>query len=97
MKGFHSRILLPDGRVLVNTTGNPGMAKGGSGDVLAGVLGAFLCQMPDRTDAAEAAVWAHGLAGDLCARRLGEYGMTATDLIEALPEATKNMSEQSNG
>lgn len=90
-KGMETICAHPDGRRTVLRVGNPGMAKGGSGDVLAGVLGAFLCQLPE-THAAESAVWAHGLAGDLCAERLGEYGITATDLIEALPEATRQMS-----
>ena len=92
-KGMETICAHPDGRRTVLQVGNPGMAKGGSGDVLAGVLGAFLCQMPDRTDVAETAVWAHGLAGDLCAERLGEYGVTATDLIEALPVATRRMTQ----
>ena len=69
-------------------TGNPGMAKGGSGDVLAGMLGALLCQMPAR-DAVQTAVWLHGRAGDLCAGRMGEYAMNPTDVIAALPEVTK--------
>mgnify|MGYP000486018397 CR=1 FL=1 len=68
--------------------GNPGMAKGGSGDVLAGMLGALLCQMPAR-DAVQTAVWLHGRAGDLCAGRMGEYAMNPTDVIAALPEVTK--------
>ena len=89
-KGHETVVAHPDGKRTVLRAGNPGMAKGGSGDVLAGVLGAFLCQLPRET-AAEAAVFAHGLAGDLCAERLGEYGMTPSDLIRALPEATKRM------
>ena len=89
-KGAETICARPDGRTVVLHADNPGMAKGGSGDVLAGVLGAFLCQLPE-TWAAETAVWAHSLAGAICARRLGEYGMNPTDLIEALPEATKNM------
>ena len=68
--------------------GNPGMAKGGSGDVLAGMLGALLCQMPAR-DAVQTAVWLHGRAGGLCAGRMGEYAMNPTDVIAALPEVTK--------
>ena len=69
-------------------SGNPGMAKGGSGDVLAGMLGALLCQMPAR-DAVQTAVWLHGRAGDLCAGRMGEYAMNPTDVIAVLPEVTK--------
>lgn len=89
-KGAETICARPDGRTVVLHADNPGMAKGGSGDVLAGVLGAFLCQLPEQW-VAETAVWAHSLAGAICARRLGEYGMNPTDLIEALPEATKSM------
>lgn len=66
------------------------MAKGGSGDVLTGVIAALLGQLPPET-AVPTAVYLHSYAGDLCAARLGEYAMTASDLIETLPEATKNM------
>ena len=83
----------PDGRTVVFHADNPGMAKGGSGDVLAGVLGAFLCQLPENW-AAETAVWAHSLAGKICAERLGEYGMNPTDLISAIAEATKKMTAE---
>ena len=62
--------------------------KGGSGDVLAGMFAALLCQMPAR-DAVQTAVWLHGRAGDLCAGRMGEYAMNPTDVIAALPEVTK--------
>ena len=89
-KGAETICARPDGRTVVLHADNPGMAKGGSGDVLAGVLGAFLCQLPEQW-VAETAVWAHSLAGAICAKRLGEYGMNPTDLIEALPEATKSM------
>ena len=69
------------------------MAKGGSGDVLTGVIAALLGQLP-LYKAVTAGVYLHSLAGDLCAERLGEYAMTATDLIETLPEATKHITEQ---
>lgn len=82
-KGHRTLTCYPDGRCYVNQTGNPGMAKGGSGDVLAGMVLAFLTQgFPP-----EWAVYLHGLAGDLAARRLGEYAMTPGDLIEHLPAA----------
>ena len=92
-KGAETICARPDGRTVVLHADNPGMAKGGSGDVLAGVLGAFLCQLPEQW-AAETAVWAHSLAGAICARRLGEYGMNPTDLIDALAEATKSMTAE---
>lgn len=92
-KGAETICARPDGRTIVFHGDNPGMAKSGSGDVLAGVLGAFLCQLPDQW-AAETAVWAHSLAGAICAERLGEYGMNPTDLIQALAEATKKMTAE---
>lgn len=88
LKGHRTLIADPEGRLAVNNTGNCGMAKGGSGDVLAGMLGALLCQLPAR-DAVQTAVWLHGRAGDLCAGRMGEYAMNPTDVIAALPEVTK--------
>ena len=88
LKGPGTVIAAPDGRRMVNSTGNCGMAKGGSGDVLAGMFAALLCQMPAR-DAVQTAVWLHGRAGDLCAGRMGEYAMNPTDVIAALPEVTK--------
>ena len=93
LKGHRSVAAFPDGTAYVCTRGNPGMAKGGSGDVLTGVLGAMLCQLPDRRRAVLTGMYLHSLAGDLCAGRLGEYAMTASDLIETLPEATKRMME----
>lgn len=92
-KGAETVIARPEGRTVSIHADNPGMAKAGSGDVLAGVLGAFLCQLPAEW-AAETAVWTHSLAGKLCAERLGEYGMNPTDLIAALPEATKRMTAE---
>lgn len=86
-KGPETVCAFPDGDTVRMRVGNPGMAKGGSGDVLAGILGAFVCQLPLKR-AVQTAVWVHGAAGDRCAERLGEYAMTPTDLIEALPEVT---------
>lgn len=92
LKGHRTAIAFPSGRVYITMHGNPGMAKGGSGDVLTGVLAALLGQLPPER-AVCTAVHLHALAGDLCAGRLGEYAMTATDLIETLPEATKQIIE----
>ena len=89
-KGPETVCAFPDGDAVVLRVGNPGMAKGGSGDVLAGMLGALLCQMPAR-DAIETAVWLHGRAGDVSAARMGEYAMNPTDVIAALPEVTKTI------
>lgn len=92
LKGHRSIVAFPDGKVTITTHGNPGMAKGGSGDVLTGVIAALLGQL-DAEKAVTTGVYLHSLAGDLCAERLGEYAMTATDLIETLPEATKRIIE----
>ena len=91
LKGHRTIISLPDGEVFVNTTGNAGMAKGGSGDVLSGILVSLLAQGMHPVKAAVCAVWIHGRAGDLCARRLGQRGMTPTDMIRALPEVLKEL------
>ena len=93
LKGHRTVIAFPDGEVYITTHGNPGMAKGGSGDVLTGVIAGLLGQMPPEL-AVPTGVYLHSYAGDLCAARLGEYSMTATDLIETLPEATKNIMKE---
>ena len=85
LKGHRTIAAFPDGAAYINTTGNPGMAKGGSGDVLSGVILALLGQGLPARQAVPLAVWLHGAAGDRCAREIGEYGMTPTDLAEALP------------
>lgn len=81
LKGHRTVTACPDGRVFVNTTGNSGMAKGGSGDVLAGLLTGLVAQGMEPGEAAAAAVWIHGRAGDLCAGELGERAMLPSDLI----------------
>jgi NAD(P)H-hydrate epimerase len=86
LKGHRS--LVSDGqRVTYNTTGNPGMATGGSGDVLTGVITALICQGLSAFEAAQLGVHVHGLAGDLAAERLGQVSLMARDLIAYLPEA----------
>ena len=72
-----------------NTTGNPGMAVGGSGDVLAGMITAFLGQGIAPLEAAACGVWLHGAVGDLCAEELGQYGMLPSDMLERLPRLMK--------
>lgn len=92
LKG-HRTIIAPWERpCIINTTGNPGMARGGSGDALAGVLGALLCQFGRGARPGDG-VWLHGRAGDLAAAHKGEYGMTVTDLIGQLPYAIKECVE----
>ena len=89
LKGRETVVAAPDGRYRVNTTGNSGMAKGGSGDILAGMLLSFLGQGMDAFDACCAAVYLHGRAGDLAAADQGERGMTPSDLLEQIPYALK--------
>jgi hydroxyethylthiazole kinase-like uncharacterized protein yjeF len=85
LKGAPTVIAGPDGRATVNPTGNPGMATAGMGDVLSGIVAALLAQGLAPYDAARAAVYAHGLAGEHCARAIGPVGFCAGDVAEALP------------
>ena len=85
LKGSGTIVAAPDGRVFVNTTGNPGMAKGGSGDVLAGMIASLAAQGITPYWAAVFGVFLHGLAGDRCAKRLSQRGVLPSDLIEELP------------
>lgn len=84
LKGARSLIATPKGELFVNPTGNPGMATGGSGDVLSGICGAFLAQGLEVPEAIWAAVYAHGLAGDLAALKRGKVGLIAGDIIKGL-------------
>jgi len=88
LKGHRTVIAQPDGTVWVNTTGNPGMATGGTGDILTGMVAGLMAQNPDRiAEAVIAAVHLHGLAGDVARESMGEHSMVATDLLKALQEA----------
>ncbi|MDD5458402.1 MAG: NAD(P)H-hydrate dehydratase [Phycisphaerae bacterium] len=89
LKG-HQTIVSDSEKNYVNTTGNPGMATAGSGDVLTGVITALAGQGLDNFDAAVLGVYIHGLAGDLAAEKLGQISLTATDIIEFLPQAFIN-------
>lgn len=89
LKGHRTVTAGPDGTVYVNTTGNAGMAKGGSGDVLGGLIVSFLAQGMEPLKAAAAAVWVHGRAGDLCKRQFGERYMTPSDLLAMLAPVLK--------
>lgn len=91
LKGRGTLTALPDKALFVNTTGNPGMATGGSGDVLAGMILSLLGQGLAPADAAAAAVWLHGRAGDLAAADKGEYGMLPSDLVEEIPCAIREI------
>lgn len=86
LKGARTLIVRPDGTVFINPTGNAGLATGGTGDVLSGLLGALLAQRLSCEDAAVAGVWAHGAAADLVKARTGEMGLIASDLLGGLCE-----------
>lgn len=84
------RTCITDGETsYINETGNPGMAVGGSGDLLAGILVSLLGQHLPPLEAAAAGCWLHGAAGDLCAMEIGQYGMLPTDMLNALPRLMK--------
>lgn len=88
LKGHHT--VITDGRTTyINPTGNPGMAVGGSGDVLAGIIAALLGQGIEPVEAAACGAWLHGAAGDLCAEEIGQYGMLPTDMLHVLPRLLK--------
>jgi NAD(P)H-hydrate epimerase len=93
LKG-HRTFITDGSRSVLNETGNPGMASGGSGDVLTGVITALICQSLPPFDAACLAVHVHGLAGDLAAAARGEVGMIASDLIDHLPAAFQHVQRQ---
>jgi hydroxyethylthiazole kinase-like uncharacterized protein yjeF len=93
LKGAGTVIATPDGKVFINSTGNPGMATGGTGDVLTGMITGLLAQGYTSTDAACLGVYLHGLAGDLAAQEKGEMAMIAGDLIEKIPQAIKEITD----
>ena len=87
LKGHRTLVVQPDGEAWVNTTGNPGMSTGGTGDILTGMVAAMIAQNPnDPVRAVLAAVHLHGLAGDVMLESVGEHSMVATDLLRGLPE-----------
>ncbi len=87
LKGRHTAVCMPDGHIAFNTTGNPGMATAGSGDVLTGILLGLLTRGYTQRDACVLGVYLHGLAGDLAAQQLGEESLMASDIISYLPKA----------
>lgn len=89
LKGHNTVISSPEGHTFINTTGNPGMATAGSGDVLSGMIGSLIGQKIKPLDAVIAAVFLHGLAGDIGAEEKGEYGLIAGDIVENIPYAIK--------
>jgi NAD(P)H-hydrate epimerase len=92
LKGHRTLIAAPDGAVWVNPTGNPGMATGGTGDILTGMVAGLIAQHPQHAlEATALAVYLHGLAGDLASASVGESSMVATDLVRFLPQAFAEM------
>jgi ADP-dependent NAD(P)H-hydrate dehydratase / NAD(P)H-hydrate epimerase len=92
LKGHKTLIAEPDGNIWINTTGNPGMATGGTGDILTGMIAGLIAQFPQQiTRCVIAAAHLHGLAGDLAAQELGEMPVVATDLIRFLPRAIQHL------
>jgi ADP-dependent NAD(P)H-hydrate dehydratase / NAD(P)H-hydrate epimerase len=92
LKGARSIIASPGGDIFINPTGNPGMASGGMGDVLTGMVGGFLAQGLPPLEAAKLGVYLHGLVGDWVAHKKGERGIMATDLIEGAPHVLRALS-----
>ena len=88
LKGHHT-VITDGNTTYINPTGNPGMAVGGSGDVLAGIITALLGQGIEPLQAAACGAWLHGAAGDLCAAQIGQYGMLPTDMVNVLPRLLK--------
>ena len=94
LKGAWSVIITPEGECHFNPTGNPGMATGGSGDVLTGILTALLAQGYSSKDTCLLGVYLHGMAGDIAAEKFGEISMNASDIVNSLPEAWKKLSDK---
>jgi NAD(P)H-hydrate epimerase len=97
LKGQRTVIAFPDGRVWINPTGTPALGTGGSGDVLTGMIAGFLAQFPSQPDqAVAAAVYLHGLAGEIGVRALGEKCLIATDILQYLPDAMEECADVSD-
>ncbi|MCM8759996.1 MAG: NAD(P)H-hydrate dehydratase [Candidatus Omnitrophica bacterium] len=93
LKGY--RTVVADGsNIFINKTGNPGMATAGSGDVLAGIIGSLIVQGFSLWESATMGVYLHGLAGDLAAKKIGEYSLIAGDIIDFLPQAIKKIQKK---
>jgi len=98
LKGWRTLVAHPDGRVAVNTTGNPAMAKGGSGDILTGIVAACVAQKPkDVADAVNSAVYLHGLAADFAAHRMEQHTVLATDTVAHLSDAFRYRTRDADG
>ncbi|GAE87361.1 ADP-dependent NAD(P)H-hydrate dehydratase [Acetivibrio straminisolvens] len=91
LKGAKTIVATPDGRLFINPTGNSGMATGGTGDVLTGMIASFIGQGLEPVDAAVAGVYLHGICGDRVASVKGEHGLVAGDLAGEIPYAIKSL------
>jgi hydroxyethylthiazole kinase-like uncharacterized protein yjeF len=96
LKGNRTVIATPDQEIYINSTGNPGMASGGTGDVLTGMIGGLLAQGLSPLEAAKWGVFLHGLAGDLVAQEIGEISLIASDIIDYLPDALAEVKARAN-
>jgi NAD(P)H-hydrate repair Nnr-like enzyme with NAD(P)H-hydrate dehydratase domain len=92
LKGYRTIIATPDGKIFINPTGSPGMAVGGTGDVLTGMLAAWLAQLLDAEAACKVAVFLHGAAGELADADDGEVSMTASDLADHIGDAVLELT-----
>jgi NAD(P)H-hydrate epimerase len=93
LKGAHSSLSTPSGEVFFNSTGNPGMAKGGSGDVLTGMIASLLAQHYSSQEAAILGMYLHGFAGDKARKKYTEYAMSASQIIGCIPKALKELDK----
>jgi NAD(P)H-hydrate epimerase len=94
LKGYRTVLAQPTGPLVLNPTGNPGMASGGTGDVLTGLIAAFLAQSQAPEAAAELGVFVHGAAGDLAADAVGEVSLVAGDILDMLPDVFLSLQEE---
>ena len=98
LKGWRTLVAHPDGAIAINTTGNPGLAKGGSGDMLTGIVAALIAQYPEQLEeAVEAAVYLHGLAADFAVREQDEHTLLVTDVLSSLWKAFRYRSQSKDG
>ena len=93
LKDAFTHICMPDGSVVFNSTGNPGLAKGGSGDCLTGIIVGLLARGYTPAKAALIGVYVHGLAADLCAKKMSEESILISDVIQKLPVAFKRLTK----
>jgi NAD(P)H-hydrate epimerase len=93
LKGAPTVTASPDGNAYINTSGNPGMATAGTGDVLTGMIAAFLAQKVDPLEASVLGVYMHGLTGDAVAEKRGQHSLVASDIIKAIPSVFKSLKQ----